>query len=57
MCALLRVLYYCLCFTTACGPAGHALPVDGGLTIQLQEDMAMGRGKFLQQRPDVLAKL
>jgi hypothetical protein len=39
------------------GLAGHALPVDGGLTIQLQEDLAVGRGKFLQGRPDVLAKL
>jgi 3-oxoacyl-[acyl-carrier protein] reductase len=31
---------------------GHALIVDGGLTIQLQEDLAVRMGKWLREHPE-----
>ncbi|MEE2753190.1 MAG: SDR family oxidoreductase [Candidatus Latescibacterota bacterium] len=31
---------------------GHALPVDGGLTIQLQENFGVRQAKYVQEHPD-----
>ena len=32
---------------------GHALPVDGGLTIQLQENFGVRQAEYAQQHPDL----
>ena len=32
---------------------GHALPVDGGLTIQLQENFGVRQAKYVQEHPDL----
>ena len=31
---------------------GHALVVDGGLTIQLQEDFGVRQANYMQENPD-----
>lgn len=41
-----------LCSDEAAFITGHALVVDGGLSIQLQENMSVRLGKFLQEHPD-----
>lgn len=42
-----------LCSEEASFITGHALVVDGGLTIQLQENLGVKLGKFLRENPDV----
>jgi NAD(P)-dependent dehydrogenase (short-subunit alcohol dehydrogenase family) len=46
-----------LCSDDASFITGHALAVDGGLSIQLQEDFGVRQAAFLQANPKVLAKL
>ena len=41
-----------LCSEEAAFITGHALVVDGGLSIQLQENMSVRLGKYLQEHPD-----
>ena len=41
-----------LCSDEASFITGHALAVDGGLTIQLQEDFGVGQARFYQDHPD-----
>jgi NAD(P)-dependent dehydrogenase (short-subunit alcohol dehydrogenase family) len=42
-----------LCSDDASFITGHALAVDGGLTIQLQEDLGVRLAKYAQERPDL----
>lgn len=42
-----------LCSEEASFITGHALVVDGGLTIQLQENLAVAQGRYAQARPDL----
>lgn len=42
-----------LCSEDASFITGHALVVDGGLTIQLQENLGVAQGRYAQQRPDL----
>jgi len=42
-----------LCTDEASFITGHALVVDGGLTIQLQENVGVALGKYAQARPDL----
>ena len=42
-----------LCSDEAAFITGHALVVDGGLTIQLQENFGVAQGRYAQQRPDL----
>ena len=42
-----------LCSEEASFITGHALVVDGGLTIQLQENLGVSQGRYAQQRPDL----
>ena len=42
-----------LCSEEASFITGHALIVDGGLTIQLQENLGVAQGRYAQQRPDL----
>lgn len=42
-----------LCSEEASFITGHALVVDGGLTIQLQEDLGVALGRYAQARPDL----
>jgi NAD(P)-dependent dehydrogenase (short-subunit alcohol dehydrogenase family) len=42
-----------LCSEEASFITGHALVVDGGLTIQLQENLGVAQGKYAQSRPDL----
>lgn len=42
-----------LCSEEASFITGHALVVDGGLTIQLQENLGVAQGRYAQQRPDL----
>jgi NAD(P)-dependent dehydrogenase (short-subunit alcohol dehydrogenase family) len=41
-----------LCSGEAAFITGHALVVDGGLTVQLQEDLAVALGRYVQEHPD-----
>jgi NAD(P)-dependent dehydrogenase (short-subunit alcohol dehydrogenase family) len=42
-----------LCSEEASFITGHALVVDGGLTIQLQENLGVAQGRYAQARPDL----
>jgi len=42
-----------LCSEEASFITGHALVVDGGLTIQLQENLGVSQGRYAQERPDL----
>ena len=41
-----------LCSAEASFITGHALVVDGGLTVQFQEDLAVALGRYIQEHPD-----
>ena len=42
-----------LCSEEASFITGHALAVDGGLTVQLQEDFGVRQGHYVQRTPDL----
>jgi NAD(P)-dependent dehydrogenase (short-subunit alcohol dehydrogenase family) len=42
-----------LCSEEASFITGHALVVDGGLTIQLQENLGVAQGRYAQERPEL----
>jgi NAD(P)-dependent dehydrogenase (short-subunit alcohol dehydrogenase family) len=41
-----------LCSDQAAFITGHALVVDGGLTVQLQEDLGVALGRYIQAHPE-----
>jgi NAD(P)-dependent dehydrogenase (short-subunit alcohol dehydrogenase family) len=41
-----------LCSDQAAFITGHALVVDGGLTVQLQENLGVALGRYVQEHPD-----
>ena len=43
-----------LCSDEASFVTGHALVVDGGLTVQLQENFGVMQGHYLRQHPDTM---
>lgn len=43
-----------LCSDEASFITGHALAVDGGLSIQLQEDVGVHLGRYIQEHPDTI---
>ena len=42
-----------LCSGEASFITGHALVVDGGLTIQLQENLGVAQAQYAQDHPDL----
>ena len=43
-----------LCSDEASFITGHPLAVDGGLTIQLQENFGVRQGHYLKENPDTV---
>jgi NAD(P)-dependent dehydrogenase (short-subunit alcohol dehydrogenase family) len=43
-----------LCSEEASFITGHALVVDGGLTVQLQEDFGVRQAQYIQENPDTV---
>lgn len=43
----------CLVSFQATFITGHSLVVDGGLTIQLQEDLGVRQARFIRQHPEI----
>jgi NAD(P)-dependent dehydrogenase (short-subunit alcohol dehydrogenase family) len=46
-----------LCSADAAFITGHALVVDGGMTVQLQDDLGIGLGQWAQEHPETTIAL